>query len=1338
MKKRLLSLLLVLCIVTSMIPAMTIESDAIIGSILKVGFKVCKSVIKGTIVTVKNLDHYNGNVGKAVLGQFKNIGADLTGLDIGEDYGSGEEGQQEVITSVDLEEIKKSMQTISDKLDETNNAIYQLESTVNSGMQELSNQLSDLYKEVNKLSGTVSDTAQLNRYYTYLTEFFSFFNQYYEGISYYDEQLTYAMKGNRSEKYIKNLFDQFHHLENVEYTGNLYSAVTKLGKYIRGEYVSADGGSVIDVMSQYYIQAYKLTHAGCTDVQARAAAASAIEDMVGYIYYAYCTGVYYEDAVLMYQSSYMDRNGIEEYTTDFGTCISTDQISDRYMSISDDALLTAGSLLGSLLSNYPDGTLEMPYFMSRESDSELTEGITRHVSTQGFTIQNPTPDSDDITAKPVAYLPDLATGLPDYFSEDLQDAFSGITTYQIASATNKLNIYDGHILEAGDGYGTVNLNACVGDQTIFTIPVNVAKHERKSSTAAKDAIFGEGTEDFPYIIRTYKDLLVMQEAPSAHYILATDIDCGGANWTSFDFSGVLDGNDYTIENLNVNDGLGFFNTLTGTVRNLYLIGVTVSKSLTTSDNAALAAGIFAGTVTGNGLIYRCAAWDSSVSARIYTDSSSGVYGFTFAYAGGIAGTVSDGASILSCVAENVKVDSFAMDGGTGGIVGNLKDATVSDCFVLIYENTKTFTGQNVGGIVGMAEGAFTIEDGIICLKYDPFQGTYNGVIVGYADVENGGKISGQFYAVDRTHNIGELNQGYCVFDTSKVKLYGSSDYHASSYPEVFAARYELSSYLTKKETDFMADFDDEYSSGSLFFKNRSFSRTTTITTYEDGQYFNLAGMAPYYESEFFDISYSVPLYKLSLSGITYKTPVIEGAQARIYSFSESGYTYTMHIAERHFWVQVTTKEPTCTENGSSVLMCVDCGETKDAKTLAPLGHKVVVDPAVSPNCKSDGLSEGSHCERCGEVFTKQEVVVSTDDHGHTIVKGYPATCTENGLTDKDWCEGCGLVHTDAQIIPATGHTMKEYAIVEATCDGGGIYQEKCEICDAYGDFKSVPALGHTWKKTVVDPTHTEVGYTVYTCESCGESYKGDYLAPIGHTFGKSTVTKAATCTAEGELTYSCSCGNGHTVSIPKTSHELVSEVTASTCTEIGYTTVSCEHCGYSYIEAYTAPLGHDFDSDSADCTHGAVCKLCGYTEASGEDHDWENGTCRTCGCVCEHTGGTATCSHRAVCSICGAEYGELDPDNHFDLDYIASRAATTDAEGSVEHWYCVDCGKSYRDGHGKFELSENDIVTAKLPQNVGMILLWVLPFVLNIAAIVVVIIVTSKRKKEDAVPSKVI
>ena len=49
------------------------------------------------------------------------------------------------------------------------------------------------------------------------------------------------------------------------------------------------------------------------------------------------------------------------------------------------------------------------------------------------------------------------------------------------------------------------------------------------------------------------------------------------------------------------------------------------------------------------------------------------------------------------------------------------------------------------------------------------------------------------------------------------------------------------------------------------------------------------------------------------------------------------------------------------------------------------------------------------------------------------------------------------------------------------------------------------------------------------------------------------------------------------------------------------------------------------------------------------------------------SGGTATCTEKAVCENCGKAYGELDPNNHTDLEHNDARAATEDAEGNTEY-----------------------------------------------------------------------
>lgn len=81
------------------------------------------------------------------------------------------------------------------------------------------------------------------------------------------------------------------------------------------------------------------------------------------------------------------------------------------------------------------------------------------------------------------------------------------------------------------------------------------------------------------------------------------------------------------------------------------------------------------------------------------------------------------------------------------------------------------------------------------------------------------------------------------------------------------------------------------------------------------------------------------------------------------------------------------------------------------------------------------------------------------------------------------------------------------------------------------------------------------------------------------------------------------------------------------------------------------------------------------------------------------SGGNATCTEKAVCEYCGKAYGKPDSNNHTDLKHIDAKAATEDAEGNIEYWYCGGCDKYYSDKDGINEIKKADTVTAKLPGN---------------------------------------
>ena len=278
---------------------------------------------------------------------------------------------------------------------------------------------------------------------------------------------------------------------------------------------------------------------------------------------------------------------------------------------------------------------------------------------------------------------------------------------------------------------------------------------------------------------------------------------------------------------------------------------------------------------------------------------------------------------------------------------------------------------------------------------------------------------------------------------------------------------------------------------------------------------------------------------------------------------------------------------------------------------------------------------------------------------------------------------------------------------------------------------------------VTAPTHTEDGYTTYTCTVCGDSYKADEVDALGHSY-EAKVTTDPTCTETGVRTYTCSCGDSYTEDIEALGHDMVNvEGKAATCTEAGYTDYTdCSRCDYTEGKE-VIPAGHKDENKDHSCdnncgvpqgTHEAAegkhtcdycgeivtkcsdgnndhkCDICGTELSQCADED-KNHKCDVCGTelskcsddnndhncdICgtklsECSGGTATCTRKAVCSVCSGEYGDLAAHSWKD--------ATCDAPKS-----CSVCGETEGDalGHSFTNYVGNDeIKTAACDHGCG-------------------------------------
>ncbi len=121
----------------------------------------------------------------------------------------------------------------------------------------------------------------------------------------------------------------------------------------------------------------------------------------------------------------------------------------------------------------------------------------------------------------------------------------------------------------------------------------------------------------------------------------------------------------------------------------------------------------------------------------------------------------------------------------------------------------------------------------------------------------------------------------------------------------------------------------------------------------------------------------------------------------------------------------------------------------------------------------------------------------------------------------------------------TGIVQIEYAA--DTCVG--IVTKNCGaavLTAACGDLTATCTITvteeehtHTYTSSVVKPTCTEKGYTLYTC-SCGDSYTKKEVKALGHSFGAWAETLAPTELTEGSESRECSvCGHTETREIPR-------------------------------------------------------------------------------------------------------------------------------------------------------------------------------------------------------------
>ena len=421
-------------------------------------------------------------------------------------------------------------------------------------------------------------------------------------------------------------------------------------------------------------------------------------------------------------------------------------------------------------------------------------------------------------------------------------------------------------------------------------------------------------------------------------------------------------------------------------------------------------------------------------------------------------------------------------------------------------------------------------------------------------------------------------------------------------------------------------------------------------------------------------------------------------------------------AKGHNYKAVTIREATCKQGGLKLWLCSDCGDFYEETTpLASHSYKTV---KHNPTCRMTGYTEHI-CEVCGDNYITDITPIISHAYEH-ITKD--PTCTEKGYTTHT-CTMCDY-HYVSDYTEPLGHKWDEgHTVTNSTCDGEGVIEYHClndgctekmikatsatghtpgkaatctepQVCEVCGTVLELPT-GHHYDSEVIAPTCTSMGYTVYTCRDCGDTYTGDYTDKAEHDY-KKTVT-APTCTNHGYTTYSCKNCDDEYISdyTEKLAHNYKEYVTKPTCTSMGFSTFTCADCGDSYVGDYTDMLEHNYNKETVEptCTeHGYAvytCPDCGksyigdYTDCK-EHHYIETVIAPTC---------TEMGYSIFKCDDCGDEY----KGNYTDKvphDYEKNVTAPTCTSIGYTTYTCKNCNDSYVSNYtDKAAHSYEEIVT---------------------------------------------
>ena len=428
-------------------------------------------------------------------------------------------------------------------------------------------------------------------------------------------------------------------------------------------------------------------------------------------------------------------------------------------------------------------------------------------------------------------------------------------------------------------------------------------------------------------------------------------------------------------------------------------------------------------------------------------------------------------------------------------------------------------------------------------------------------------------------------------------------------------------------------------------------------------------------------------------------------------------TINVYRCEHHWDQGEIITEATCTEEGEKKFTCSICGDEKTEKVSATDHQHTEIRNKKEATCKETGYSGDTWCKDCGKKILSGQTIAKTENHSWDAGKvTTKATCTEEG--EKTFtCSICGDKKTEK--ISATGHQHTEIRNKkEATCKETGYSGDTwCKDCGKkiLSGQTIAKTENHSWDagKVTTKATCTEEGEKTFTCSICGDE-KTEKVSATGHQHTEIRNKKEATCKEEGYSgdTWCKDCGkkilSGQAIVKTEDHSWNQGEITKEpTCKEEGEKTFTCSICGNTKTEKVSTTdhqhmeirnqknptckeAGYSGDTYCADC---GVKISSGKTIAKTKNHNWDGGVITT----------EPTCTERGektfTCTICGnTNTKKVNATGHSYGAYKVVKEPTNKRKG-LKSKTCSVCGKIVYEAIPKTNFSPTDSSETNPDQN---------------------------------------